>query len=103
MRNLAFRKPTNSTVKFVPQLAPLETRLCPAVSYSVVGTTLVASGDGANDVVKLKYDGNGNVTGDFVGAADHFLINTRGGVDQVEFELIGNLVRPMTLRINTAK
>src|ERR1043166_4643199 len=91
-----------SRPRFRPQLETLEDRCCPSVNVSVLfGNTLVVNGDSADNTVTITDAGNGNIsalisgaTGTATGsgsAIKNVIINTRGGSDNVTYNLNGPL------------
>jgi hypothetical protein len=79
------------------RLEDLEAREVPATHVSVVGHTLLVTGDGKADTVQIKDNGQGTLTVDagakHLVAKDihHVLIATGGGDDKVTYTLTGAL------------
>jgi hypothetical protein len=92
-----------------PALELLEARDCPAVSLNVFGSTLVVTGDDANNTVTITDDGNGNVTatGDGrtvnAGGINQIVVDTRCGNDTFRYTLTGALEGDRSLSVKLGR
>lgn len=88
-----------------PRLEALESRWCPACDVSLIGSTLLVTGDSADNEVAIVNDGSGvvhveadTVTRDFTETIDRVIVRTGAGNDSVfvsdnDFEFVGGISR----------
>ena len=83
-----------SSFKFRPSLESLDARLTPSVTVAQVGTELIITGDKEADVVRLRDNGQGQITGFATGVGffvkngvEKITVTTEGGDDYVEYAL----------------
>ena len=111
----SFTKPSTRTAqRFRPSLETLESRWCPSAAGIVqTGATLTIQGDGANDAIVVRDNGQGGVTasitlasgtqtftGTGISAID---INAGGGNDTIDYALTGALRETESLMLCLGK
>jgi hypothetical protein len=99
---------TRKAARFVPTFDLLENRLVPA-SIDPQGSTLVITGNDKADKIFITDFGDnhvkvraGRASTDVTGISN-ILINTRGGKDQVDYTLAGDLTKTMNVTANLGK
>jgi len=107
-RTTARNSGSDKPIRF--QLEQLESRwlLACSSSFDLATSTLSITCNGSNDVITVRDDGAGGITGDMNGlniigaegaSVDNVVINTGRGHDRVSYELQGNLITARDISI----